>query len=127
MGKILSFCPFYLLGFRFFTGGVVLGLVFIKKLLRAGRDVLIHGAVLGVVLFVAMAFQTYGCKYTTAGKNAFITTIFNDKIVSKNSNTLKLANDIREKTIKSVQIHLIHQHTPLQHIILMHSVSLRKF
>jgi len=59
--------------------------------------------------------------------NAFITTIFNDKIVSKNSNTLKLANDIREKTIKSVQIHLIHQHTPLQHIILMHSVSLRKF
>lgn len=32
--------------------------------------------------------------------NAFITTIFNDKIVSKNSNTLKLANDIREKNNK---------------------------
>ena len=68
--------PFYLLGFRFFTGGVILGLIFIKKLVRTGRDVLIHGTVLGVVLFVAMAFQTYGCKYTTAGKNAFITTIY---------------------------------------------------
>ena len=32
--------------------------------------------------------------------NAFITTIFNDKIVSKNNNTLKLANTIREKNNK---------------------------
>ena len=68
--------PFYLLGFRFFTGGIILGLVFIKRLLGSGRDVLLHGTVLGIVLFVAMAFQTYGCKYTTAGKNAFITTIY---------------------------------------------------
>ena len=68
--------PFYLLGFRFFTGGIILGLIFIKKVIGSGRDVLIHGTVLGIVLFVAMAFQTYGCKYTTAGKNAFITTIY---------------------------------------------------
>ena len=32
--------------------------------------------VLGVLLFVSQFFQTLGCKYTTAGKNAFITTVY---------------------------------------------------
>ena len=68
--------PFYLLGFRFFTGGIILGLIFIRKVLGSARNEIIHGTLLGIVLFVAMTFQTYGCKYTTAGKNAFITTIY---------------------------------------------------
>jgi len=36
----------------------------------------LHGALLGALLFSAYAFQTVGCKYTTAGKNAFLTTIY---------------------------------------------------
>lgn len=35
-----------------------------------------QGMVLGGLLFVSQFFQTLGCKYTTAGKNAFITTIY---------------------------------------------------
>lgn len=68
--------PLYLLGFRFFTAGVILGVIFIKRLIRSGRKLITHGIIIGVVLFVAMAFQTYGCKYTTAGKNAFLTTVY---------------------------------------------------
>lgn len=68
--------PMYLLGFRFLTGGIILAAIFIKKLIRSGRSLIIHGLIIGVLLFVAMVFQTYGCKYTTAGKNAFLTTIY---------------------------------------------------
>lgn len=68
--------PLYLLGFRFFTGGIILCLVFWKKMSAAGKDQIKHGLMIGVFLFTAMMFQTYGCKYTTAGKNAFLTTVY---------------------------------------------------
>ncbi|MBO4903975.1 MAG: EamA family transporter [Lachnospiraceae bacterium] len=68
--------PLYLLGFRFLTAGVILGVIFWKKLAGSGKDQIVHGLIIGVFLFVAMLFQTYGCKYTTAGKNAFLTTIY---------------------------------------------------
>ncbi len=68
--------PLYLLGFRFFTAGLILGVIFIKRLFKSTKKLITHGIIIGVVLFVAMAFQTYGCKYTTAGKNAFLTTIY---------------------------------------------------
>ena len=34
------------------------------------------GALAGLFLFVSYYFQTYGLKYTTASKNAFITTLY---------------------------------------------------
>lgn len=37
---------------------------------------LLYGSILGVFLFLAYFFQTYGLKYTTASKNAFITTLY---------------------------------------------------
>ena len=68
--------PLYLLGFRFTIGGVILAVLFMKRLLRSGSTIIRHGIIIGVSLFAAMVFQTYGCKYTTAGKNAFLTTIY---------------------------------------------------
>ncbi len=68
--------PLYLLGFRFSIACVILCMVFWKKLVNSGKAVIKHGMIIGVVLFVAMLLQTYGCKYTTAGKNAFLTTIY---------------------------------------------------
>ncbi|MCR5687506.1 MAG: EamA family transporter [Lachnospiraceae bacterium] len=68
--------PLYLLGFRFLTAGVILGIIFIRRLIKSGKRLMVHGMSLGVILFFAMLFQTYGCKYTTAGKNAFLTTIY---------------------------------------------------
>jgi len=68
--------PIYMLSFRFTIAGIVLALICIKKLALLNKTILLHGAVLGFFLFIAYAFQTIGCQYTTAGKNAFLTTIY---------------------------------------------------
>ena len=68
--------PVYMMAFRFTIASVIMALVFIKKLLRITKDELIHGAGIGVFLFLAYLFQTIGCNYTTAGKNAFLTTVY---------------------------------------------------
>lgn len=67
---------FLLLAFRFTVGFGLLTLLFWKKLLRAGKSGLLHGALCGVMLFVAYTFQTYGLTGTTAGKNAFLTAVY---------------------------------------------------
>lgn len=68
--------PIYMLSFRFTIAGIVLALICIKKLALLNKTILLHGSVLGFFLFIAYAFQTIGCQYTTAGKNAFLTTIY---------------------------------------------------
>lgn len=68
--------PVYMMAFRFSIASIVMGLIFIKKLVHMTRNELLHGLGIGVFLFLAYLFQTIGCKYTTAGKNAFLTTIY---------------------------------------------------
>ena len=68
--------PIYMLAFRFTIAGVALSAIFIKKFKILNKSIFFHGAVLGFFLFAAYAFQTVGCQYTTAGKNAFLTTIY---------------------------------------------------
>lgn len=68
--------PLYMLGIRFTVGGLLLAVFFWRKLAGAGRTCFIQGTIIGVILYIAEVFQTYGCKYTTAGKNAFLTTIY---------------------------------------------------
>lgn len=68
--------PTWMLAFRFTIASVVLGLIFIKRMKTVNREILAQGAVLGVFLFLSYLFQTIGCQYTTAGKNAFLTTIY---------------------------------------------------
>ena len=73
----LEYIPvMYMLAFRFTIGTVVLALVFVRRLRNINKQIIIHSAVIGLCLFIAYAFQTYGCDYTTAGKNAFLTTIY---------------------------------------------------
>jgi len=68
--------PFYILAFRFTIAAIVLALIFIKKLLLTSKRNLVQGAITGFFLFMGYATQTIGCNYTTAGKNAFLTTIY---------------------------------------------------
>ncbi|MFR4219638.1 MAG: DMT family transporter, partial [[Clostridium] innocuum] len=44
-----------------------------KKLRRLDRATIGHGIVTGIFLFLAFAFQTFGLKYSTPSKNAFLT------------------------------------------------------
>ncbi|MCR4891316.1 MAG: DMT family transporter [Lachnospiraceae bacterium] len=66
----------HLLAFRFSIAFIGLIIIFHKRLSRTNRQNLIQGIILGFFLFSSYALQTYGCKYTTAGKNAFLTTIY---------------------------------------------------
>ena len=69
----------YLLALRYLIASVGMAVFLLcRKSLPAGipLPVIKQGMVLGALLFVSQFFQTLGCKYTTAGKNAFITTVY---------------------------------------------------
>ncbi len=68
--------PVWMIAFRFTIAVIVLSLAFIKHFKNFNLKYLAHGAVLGILIFFAYFFQTVGCKYTTAGKNAFLTTTY---------------------------------------------------
>ncbi|MEG0217263.1 MAG: DMT family transporter [Eggerthellaceae bacterium] len=69
--------PAYLIGVRFLATGVILALVFQKRL-RAhfNKQHLAAGATLGVFLFLGFWVQTIGLADTTPGKNAFLTATY---------------------------------------------------
>lgn len=73
---------FTLLAFRFTVAGALLALVFWKKWRLLNKETLVGGAVLGTLMFLGYAFQTYGLsgigawEGTTPGKNAFLTATY---------------------------------------------------
>ncbi len=66
----------YLLALRFTAGAVLLGLVCGKRWRNFTADCVWRGAVLGLLLYLAYAIQTYGLALTTSSKNAFLTTTY---------------------------------------------------
>lgn len=69
--------PSWLIGIRFICTAIILSAVFWKRLRASfGRDLLAGGALLGFLLFAAYWTQTVGLKYTTPGKNAFLTAVY---------------------------------------------------
>jgi drug/metabolite transporter (DMT)-like permease len=67
---------YYLLAIRFSSAAIILPLVFMKRLRLLNLDYLRKGLLLGVFLFCAYVFQTFGLMETTPGKNAFLTTVY---------------------------------------------------
>lgn len=70
------FTPFRLLTIRFTVGGILIGLLGWKDLKKLDRSYLWGGVLMGLFLFGAYAFQTYGLVYTTPGINAFLTATY---------------------------------------------------
>ena len=66
----------WVLALRFIIAAALLLLAAGKRLKTLGRDGLRGGMLLGVCLAAAYIFQTYGLKYTTPGKNAFLTSTY---------------------------------------------------
>lgn len=67
---------FTLLALRFTGAFVFMSLIFCKKWKKINKKTLWQGSVLGIILFVAYAVQTTGLKFSTPGKNAFLTAIY---------------------------------------------------
>ena len=68
--------PVYMVSIRYTIAAVLLGFVLIPQFKTLNRYYWIYGAVTGLMLALGYITQTIGCKYTTAGKNAFLTTIY---------------------------------------------------
>jgi len=68
-----SLTPFYIMTMRFGISVIIMIFIFRKKIKLITRNELKIGTLVGLLLFLGFAAQTVGMKYTTAGKNAFLT------------------------------------------------------
>lgn len=66
----------WVLAIRFTVSAALLALVANRRLRGMGKDILRGSALMGVCLAAAYIVQTYGLKYTTPGKNAFLTATY---------------------------------------------------
>lgn len=66
----------WMVAFRFTIAAVLLALCCVKKFSKLTATYWKHGAATGLFLCAGYITQTIGCNYTTAGKNAFLTTIY---------------------------------------------------
>jgi len=71
-----SIGPVWMVAFRFSIAAIVLSLFTIKRFKNKTRHDWVNGLVTGFFLYAAYLTQTIGCNYTTAGKNAFLTTVY---------------------------------------------------
>ena len=66
----------YVIGVRFLSSALLLGVIFFGKIKKINRRVFCDGLIVGTVLAFAYITQTLGLKYIGAGKNAFITSLY---------------------------------------------------
>lgn len=71
-----SFQPMTLLGIRFAISAAILAALFYGRVSRMSRGDLKAGFFVGIFLFLGFTAQTCALLYTTAGKNAFLTTTY---------------------------------------------------
>ncbi|MGK0465882.1 DMT family transporter [Clostridium sp.] len=72
-GALDSVTPFYIMAMRFGISVIIMLVIFRKKIKNITINELKIGTLVGLLLFLGFAAQTVGMKYTTAGKNAFLT------------------------------------------------------
>ena len=71
-----SFPPGAIIAMRYLIAAAITGALFHKRLRGLTRGDVARGALVGLALFGAYIVQPIGLQYTTAGKNAFLTTIY---------------------------------------------------
>ncbi|MDY6794076.1 MAG: DMT family transporter [Actinomycetota bacterium] len=68
--------PFVFMSYRFTLAFLILGALTARRIRDVDMGMLKAGLLLGVFLFSAYSFQTFGLQYTTAGNAGFITGLF---------------------------------------------------
>lgn len=68
--------PSQLIAIRFIVAALGMIILFFRPLRQLKREELVGGVLAGSCLFIGFAFQTMGMQYTTASKNAFITSSY---------------------------------------------------
>jgi len=67
---------FFVIAIRFLFAGLVMFIIFFKKTITMNKKTLICGIVLGLSTAFAYLVQTWGLKYTTPARNAFLTSTY---------------------------------------------------
>lgn len=68
--------PNMILGLRFTGASLLLAIIFFKRLKNINIKYVVQGGLLGLFLYLAYMFQTFGLADTTPGNNAFLTAIY---------------------------------------------------
>ena len=71
-----SLPPAAIIAMRYTIASAIVCVLFKKRLANLTRGDMLRGAVVGLLLGLAYIVQTIGLSYTTAGKNAFLTTVY---------------------------------------------------
>ena len=66
----------YLLAVRFSLAALVMAITLLPRLKKLTWSYAVRGGIIGVCLYAAYSFQTYGLRETTPGKNAFLTAAY---------------------------------------------------
>ena len=67
---------FFVIFIRFLAAAIIVGLIFIKRIIKINKRSFICGLILGVTVGFAYLIQTWGLKYTTPSHNAFLTATY---------------------------------------------------
>lgn len=68
--------PLWLMASRFSIAAVAVTIIFFSKIKKVNKGSLMSGIVCGIFVYFAFAFQTFGVQYTTASKNALLTSSY---------------------------------------------------
>lgn len=68
--------PMFLMAIRFVLAVLVLYVFFFKQIGKLSKEDIKKGSVVGTILFLAFAAQTYGLQFTTASKQGFLTATY---------------------------------------------------
>lgn len=66
----------FVIGLRFVSASLVLFIIFYKKIIKVSKEAFKRGVLLGLVVAIAYYVQTMGLKFTTPGRNAFLTALY---------------------------------------------------
>lgn len=67
---------FFVIFIRFLAAGIVVGLIFIKRIIKMNKQSFLCGLILGITVGLAYLIQTWGLKHTTPSHNAFLTATY---------------------------------------------------
>ena len=73
---VMALPAMYLLAMRFLPSSLVIGALALARRKPLDKGTVLRGLLLGVVVFAAYTVQTYGLRYTTPGRNSFITVTY---------------------------------------------------
>ncbi|MEA1974343.1 MAG: DMT family transporter [Bacillota bacterium] len=68
--------PMLLISLRFIFAAIIMYIILNKKIGKITKDELKKGSIVGFLLYLAFASQTYGLQYTTASKQGFLTAAY---------------------------------------------------